>query len=85
MLNYRFITEIEDMKSFNEKYPDFDVFQDMEVLAERPTRCLIRTYKLLPTLMFMQEHKWRLWDLQPDDEWDFEYNILTFYKTKEWN
>jgi hypothetical protein len=25
---------------------------------------------------------WRLWELLPDDEWEFEFNILTFYKQK---
>lgn len=83
MWNYRFIIETGNMKSFSEKHPDFDVFQDMEILAEEPTWCIIRTYKLLETLMFMQENNWKLYDLLPDDEWDMEYNILTMYKPKQ--
>lgn len=84
MQSCRFTIETEDMKNFNERYPDFDVFWDIEILAEQPTWCMIRTYKLLPTLMFMQEHEWRLWDLQSDDEEGIERNILTYYKKQPW-
>lgn len=84
MQSCRFTTETENMKNFNERYPDFDAFQDMDILAEKPSRCMIRTYKLLAVLLFMQEYWRRLFELLPDDEWQFEYNILTFYKPKQW-
>ena len=33
----------------------FDPIEDIEVLAEQETWCMIRTEKLLPTLQFMQK------------------------------
>ena len=64
---------------------DFEPFDDMEMLTSHSNLCVVRTFKLLPTLMFMQEKGWRLRDLQPDDEEGIEREILTFYKPKEWN
>ena len=72
------------MKNFNwrEKYEDFDELQDIETLALQKNFCIVRTWKLMPTLWFMQDAGWRIWSLEPDDEWEFEFNILTFYKPK---
>ena len=50
---------------------------------------IIRTGKLMPTLWFMQDAGWKIWELTPDDEYiswvKFERNILTYYKPKSWN
>ena len=80
---------IEDaMKDFNrkEKYSDFDAIEDLEVLAMQPNWCIVRTGKLMPTLWFMQDAGWKIWELVPDDEYisgiRFEKNILTYYKPK---
>lgn len=84
MWNYRFITEIENMKNFNlrEKYADFDEFNDIDPIVMNKDWCIIRTSKLIPTLWLMQEAKWKIWSLEPDDENGIEYNLLTFYKPK---
>lgn len=57
---------------------DFNEIDDIEVLSMQEKRCMVRTFKLLPTLLFMQSTWWRLWELQPDDEAD----ILIYYKPK---
>lgn len=69
---------------------DDDVMRDfnldmVEILEETKNTLVIRTADLLPTLMHLQKCWWKLWDLLPDDEWEFEFNILTFYKPKKWN
>lgn len=64
---------------------EFDPFEHIETIVNQEKWCIIRTCKLLPTLVFMQSNKWRLWELQPDDEEWIERNILTFYKPKSWN
>lgn len=69
-----FITTDENMKNFN--------FELNEFLEQTENTCIIRTADLLNTMLFMQEHWWRLRELTPDDEWEIEYNILTFYKPK---
>lgn len=53
-----------------------------EILTQTRDTLIVRTADLLPTLIFMQECWWRLYELLPDDEWEFEFNILTFYKQK---
>lgn len=68
------ITEVEDMRDFN--------LDMVEVLEETSNTLVIRTADLLPTLLHLQQCGWRLWELIPDDEWEFEFNILTFYKSK---
>ena len=80
------------MRNFNwrEKYTDFDELEDIETLAMQKNWCMIRTIKLMPTLWFMQDAWRKIWELTPDDEYDkygirYKYNILTFYKPKEWN
>lgn len=67
------ITEAEDMK-------DFNAIDSIEVLAMQETWCIIRTNELLPTLQFMQQCWWHIWELTPDDADGVEYNLLTFYK-----
>lgn len=85
-----FIITEDTMKDFNyrEKYPDFDEIEDIEVLAMQPTWCIIRTWKLMPTLWFMQDAGWKIRDMTSDDEYisgvKFEKNILTYYKKQPW-
>lgn len=81
-----FITTDENMWriDFNERYPDFDAIEDIEILTQTKDLCVVRTGKLMPTLFFMQETWWRIWELTPDDEDWIEYNILTYYKPKKW-
>ena len=57
MQNYRFITETENMRNFNwrDKHSDFDELQDIETLTIQKNLCVVRTYKLMPTLWFMRE------------------------------
>lgn len=78
MQNCRFITETENMKNFNP-------MEDIETCMTTDNVCIIRTSNLLPTLLFMQEVWWKLYELTPDDEDWVEYNILTYYKPKKWN
>ena len=83
-----FITIDEDMTNFNwrDKYDDFDPIEDIEPLAMQQNWCIVRTRKLMPTLWFMQDAGWKIWSLEPDDEYisgiKFEWNILTYYKKK---
>ena len=70
------ITEVEDMRDFN--------LDMVEILEETSNTLVIRTADLLPTLLHLQQCGWKLWELMPDDEWEFEFNILTFYKPKPW-
>ena len=72
------------------RFSDFDPIEDLEVLAQQENFCIVRTRKLMPTLFFMQRAWWKIWSLEPDDEYDkygirYEYNILTYYKPKKWN
>lgn len=71
------------------RFKDFDPIEDIEVLASQKNRCTIRTWKLTPTLFFMQRAGRRIWELVPDDEYisgvKFEHNILTFYKSRNEN
>lgn len=69
-----FITDDENMRDFN-----MDL---VEVIEQTDNTTVIRTADLLPTLIFMQECWWRLYELLPDDEWEMEFNILTYYKPK---
>ena len=66
-----FTTEADAMKNFNwkDKYTDFDPLEDVETLAMQQNRCMVRTRKLMPTLWFMQDAGWRIWELIPDDEY----------------
>jgi hypothetical protein len=47
---------------------------------------MVRTRKLMPTLWFMQEAWWKIWELIPDEEYiswvKMEANILIYYKPK---
>ena len=81
-----FITTDENMWriDFRDNYPDFDAIEDIEILTQTKDLCVIRTGKLIPTLFFMQETWWKIWELTPDDEDWIEYNILTYYKPKKW-
>ena len=67
-------------------YMVFDPLEDIEILAQQPNWCMVRTWRLLDTLKFMQDAWWKLWELQADDEivaWiKMERNILTYYKPK---
>ena len=56
----------------------------VEILEETNNTLVIRTADLLPTLLHLQQCGWKLWELIPDDEDWIEYNILTFYKPKQW-
>lgn len=83
-----FIITDENMKNFNwrDKYDDFDELEDIETLAMQENWCMIRTWKLMPTLWFMQDAGRKILELIPDDiyiSWvKFEKNILTYYKPK---
>ena len=83
-----FITADEVMTNSNKKYEDFDPIEDIEVLAQQPNWCMVRTWKLTPTLFFMQNAGRHIWELTPDDEYvsgvRFERNILTYYKPQSW-
>ena len=61
---------------------DFEPLDDIEMIVSLSNLCVVRTYKLLPTLQFMQRLGWRLYEIQADDEWDIECNLLTYYKPK---
>ena len=86
-----FITIEENMleMDYSQKYEDFDAIEDVEVLAMQENWCQVRTWKLMPTLWFMQNAWRKIWELVPDDEYiswvRFEKNILTYYKPKQWN
>lgn len=71
------------------RFSDFDPIEDIEPLAMQQNWCIVRTWKLRPTLRFMQRAGWKIWSLDPDDEYvswiKFEKNILTYYKPKQWN
>lgn len=69
-----FIITDENMRDFN--------LDMVEILEETWNTLVVRTADLLPTLLHLQKCGWKLWDLLPDDEWEFEFNILTFYKKK---
>lgn len=64
----------------------FNPFEDIETLSQKDNLCIIRTWKLLDTMKFMQDAWWRLWELQADDvyvSWvPIERNILIYYKPK---
>ena len=66
------------------RFSDFEPLEDIEVLAMQEKWCIIRTWKLMPTLWFMQRAWRKIWELTPDDEYilgiRFEKNILTYYK-----
>lgn len=70
-------------------FSDFNPIEDIESLAMQESWCMIRTRKLMPTLWFMQRAWWKIWSLEPDDEYiswaKFEANILTYYKPKPFN
>ena len=82
------ITETENMRNFNrrQKYSDFDELQDIETLAMQKNRCMVRTWKLMPTLRFMQDAWRKIWSIESDDEYTswirLEKNILTYYKPR---
>lgn len=63
-------------------FSDFDAIEDIETLSMQERLCIVRTTKLMPTLLFMQISWRRLWELQPDDSEWIEANILTYYKPK---
>ena len=60
---------------------DFDPME-IEIITSHSNLMVIRTCDLLPTLLFMQNAWRRLRELIPDDQWDIEFNILTYYKCK---
>ena len=47
---------------------DFEPLDDIEMIVSLSNLCVVRTYKLLPTLQFMQRLGWRLYEIQADDE-----------------
>lgn len=59
----------------------FDPIEDIELLSHQENWCVVRTEKLLPTLNFMQQTGWKIWELIPDDEFT-EWEILIYYKPK---
>lgn len=69
------ITDDENMRDFN--------LDMVEILEETDNTLVVRTADLLPTLLHLQMCWRRLRDMIPDDEWEFEFNILTLYKPKK--
>ena len=67
-------------------FSDFDPIEDIEPLAMKDSWCMIRTWKLMPTLWFMQRAWRKIWSMESDDEYiswiRLEKNILTYYKPK---
>lgn len=67
-------------------FSDFNPIEDIQTLACEQNRCMVRTNKLTPTLLFMQKAGRKIWELTPDDEYisgiRLEWNILTYYKPK---
>jgi hypothetical protein len=49
-------------------HSNFDPIADIQILAQQENWCMVRTEKLLPTLRFMQQIGWKIWELIPDDE-----------------
>lgn len=82
MLKTDYESKVEEI--MQNRFNDFDPIEDIEVLASQKNWCMIRTWKLIPTLFFMQRAGRNLWELVPDDEnvlWiPLEHNILTYYK-----
>ena len=53
---------------YEKNHSNFDPIEDIEILAHQENWCMVRTEKLLPTLNFMQQTGWKIWELIPDDE-----------------
>ena len=61
---------------------DFNPLDDIEILCQTEDTFIVRTWKLLDTLLFIQQSWWKLRQLIPDDEWKSEFNILAYYRCK---
>ena len=70
-----FTTDDDNMRNFNP-------IDDIEILCQTEDTFIVRTWKLIDTLNFMQEAWWKLRQIIPDDEWESEFNILAYYKCK---
>ena len=70
-----FTTDDDNMREFNP-------IDDIEILCQTEDTFIVRTWKLIDTLKFMQDAWWKLRQLIPDDEWESEFNILAYYKCK---
>ena len=53
---------------YETNHSSFDPIEDIQILAQQENWCMVRTEKLLPTLRFMQQIGWKIWELIPDDE-----------------
>lgn len=86
MINSNYEEKVTEL--LEDKYSDFSPIEDIEPLAMKSNWCQIRTWKLMPTMFFMQRAWRKLWELVPDDEYiswvRLEYNILTYYKPQPW-
>jgi hypothetical protein len=65
-----------------ENMRDFNPLEDIEILCQTEDTFIVRTWKLIETLQFIQQAWWKLRQLIPDDEWESEFNILAYYKCK---
>ena len=53
---------------YETNHSSFDPMEDIEFITHQENWCMVRTEKLLPTLKFMQQTGWKIWELIPDDE-----------------
>lgn len=53
----------------NHSSDGFDPIEDVEIIAQQENWCMVSTYKLIPTLKFMQEAGWKIRELIPDDDY----------------
>ena len=59
---------------------DFNPIDDLEILCQTEDTFIVRTWKLLEALNFIQQAWWKLSELIPDDRNSQEFNILVYYK-----
>lgn len=68
--------------TIDESMRDFNPLDDIEILCQTEDTFIVRTWKLIETMLFIQEAWWIFRQLIPDDEWEIEFNILAYYKCK---
>ena len=70
--------------TIDESMRDFSAMDDLDILCHTADTLIVRTWKLIESLSFLQDTWWRLDELIPDDEmWPGgvkEFNILVCLK-----
>lgn len=61
----------------------FNPIDDLEILCQTEDTFIARTWKLIETLLFLQQAWWKLSELIPDDTNWQEFNILIYRKQNE--